>query len=57
MKEYTKYLVCAGCGKCLTGEEFTIVEEMNYCESCKPIPVVNVDIKKATPTTESVTTA
>lgn len=43
MKEYTAYLVCAGCGKCLTGVEFTVVDNKNYCETCKPIPVATSD--------------
>lgn len=36
MREYTAYLVCAGCGKCLTGEEFNVHDEKNYCETCTP---------------------
>ncbi len=49
MRDYTNYLVCAGCGKCLTGEEFTELEGKNYCETCEPIPVTPVETKTVTP--------
>ena len=34
MRNYTDFLQCAGCGKVLTGEEFTVIADKNYCETC-----------------------
>ena len=35
MKEFTRYLVCAGCGKPLSGVEFSEVNGQPFCETCE----------------------
>ena len=39
MKEFTRYLVCAGCGKQLSGVEFTDINGQPFCETCEPVEV------------------
>lgn len=39
MKEFTKYIVCAGCGKQLSGVEFTEINGKPVCNDCEPVDV------------------
>jgi len=44
MKEFTRYLVCAGCGKPLSGVEFSEVNGQPFCETCEQVEeTLNLD--------------
>jgi len=38
VRELTKYLICAGCGKQLSGVKFTEINGQPFCATCEPVP-------------------